>query len=298
MSKLPIAEIIVRPRVRSDLGNISEFAEDIKNRGMLHPVIVNQNRELVAGYRRLQVAVSLGWTEIPVTIIPTEPSLAQFDMQLAENMKRKNLNPLEISEAILERKHRFEQVHGKIENGGYHPSKDTQKTSLPSGQTAVPQFYAETGKLLNMSPFSIYKFLQLNELDADLKDQVRTNTIGYRAALTLQAERKRINPAQKKSNSAFKSVRLPNQQDIAPLQKQYQSTPTLMKLFMLIQHSEQIIRQLHETPLEFDKFELEYLFGFIQQLDKVIAYYQELLHQLTQTQEKKINELAEMNNNG
>ena len=155
MSKLPIAEIIIPTRVRSDLGNISALAEDIKIHGLLHPVVVNSQQELVAGYRRLQAAVSLGWTEIPVTIISTESSLAQFDMYLAENMKRKDLNPLEISEAILERKHRFEQVHGRIENGGYHPSKDSQETSLPSGQTAVPQFYEETGKLLNMSPFSI-----------------------------------------------------------------------------------------------------------------------------------------------
>ena len=299
--------------------------------------------ELIAGFRRLKAAESLGWTEIPVTIqVPSikyqvpntgikseisnpsfdstnpdgfserEPEtgfaqdkqsaisiqksaislLVQFDMQLSENMNRKDLNPLELSDAILERKHRFEQVYGKIERGGDRKSQDYQEIKDALGVFDFPNFYETTAKLLKMNPKSISTFLRLNNLDPDLKEQVSNRTIGYREALTQQADRNRAKKQSDKRKSGLtSSIRLPNLEDIAPLQAQYQSAPNLMQLFMLIQHSFQTVQKLQEKPLEYDKFQMEYLFVFIQQMEVVIEYYREVLVQLNQTQESKLTEL-------
>ena len=292
MPNVPIIEIKVSFRTRFDVGNIAELAEDIQRHGLLHPLVVTPENELVAGYRRLKAVELLGWKEVSVTIVTPAQSLAQFDMQLSENMKRKELNILELSEAILERKHRFEQVCGKIQNGGDHCSEEYQKSSFTAGETALPNFYQETAVLLNKSTKYIYDLLQLHILESDLKEQVRNRTLSYRAALEQQAQRNRVKKQVKKQKSTLQSVHLPNEKNIAPLQAQYQSAPNLMNLFMLVQHSFQTVQQMKEKSLEFDKFELEYLFLFIQQLETVIAYYRELLVQLNQSQERKIIELA------
>jgi hypothetical protein len=201
---------------------------------------------------------------------------------------------LELSEAILERKKRFEQVYGKIERGGDHCSTQYQESKVASGDFAFPNFYETTAKLLKMNPKSVLNFLRLNNLEPDLKEQVSNRTIGYRDALTQQAERNRAKKQPKLQKTPFKSFGLPNQESIAPLQAQYQSAPNLMQLFMLIQHSFQTVQKMQEKPLEFDKFQFEFLFIFIQQLEVVVGYYRDLLEQLNQTQEKKINELANM----
>ncbi|MDI6782823.1 MAG: ParB N-terminal domain-containing protein [bacterium] len=292
MPKIPITEIKVSFRARTDIGNISELAEDIKQHGLLHPLVVTPEKELVAGYRRLKAAESLGWKEVPVTSVEPKQSLDQFDIQLSENMNRKELNPLELSDAILERKHRFEQVYGKIERGGDHCSAQYQESKVTNREFAFPDFYVETGKLLHQNPKTIFRFLQLQGLDTDLKGRVCNREINYQSALREQAERNRAKKPLGKRKSGLPSTRLPNQADIAPMQAQYQSAPNLMQLFILINHSFQTVQKMQEKPLELDKFQMEYLFVFIQQLETVIAYYRELLVQLNQTQEKTLTELA------
>ncbi|MDI6782834.1 MAG: hypothetical protein QME64_01935 [bacterium] len=118
--------------------------------------------------------------------------------------------------------------------------------------------------------------------------------MSYHRALEEQAERNRTKKLQLKNKGSLKSVRLPNTKDIAPLQKQYQSAPNLMKLFMLVQHTFQTVRQMNEKSLEFDRVELEYLYLFIQQLEEVANYYRTLLTRLYEAQENKLNALAEL----
>ena len=64
--KLRISEIKIGQRFRKDLGDIDSLAESIKEIGLLHPPVVNERNELVAGYRRLEACKLLGWREIPV----------------------------------------------------------------------------------------------------------------------------------------------------------------------------------------------------------------------------------------
>ncbi|MFB3896824.1 MAG: ParB N-terminal domain-containing protein, partial [bacterium] len=118
IQQISIASIKVGFRTRFDVGNIAELAEDIKLHGLLHPIIVSSENELIAGYRRLKAAESLGWEEVPATIqvpstkdqVPNLGNASQseasaaisaltcFDMQLSENLQRKDLNPIELSD--------------------------------------------------------------------------------------------------------------------------------------------------------------------------------------------------------
>ncbi|MCX7919282.1 MAG: ParB N-terminal domain-containing protein [bacterium] len=221
--------------------------------------------------------------------------LKQFDMQLSENMQRKDLTPLELCEAILERKHRFEQVYGKIKHGGDHMSEEYQKSKLSKGELAFPDFYEQTAKLLKMSITTIYRFLQLKDLDPDLKELVSARALGYREALYQQSERNRARKKTQPQKALYKPIGVPSPAHIAPMQEQYQSAPNLIQLFMLIQHSFQIVQKLKKKPLEYDKFKLEYFYILIPQMEKLMEYYGEVLSRLLQEQEKKLQQLTSMN---
>lgn len=71
-NKIPISDIKVGPRFRKDLGDLDTLAKSIQEIGLLHPVVINQNNELIAGARRLEACKSLGWNEVPVTFVPIQ----------------------------------------------------------------------------------------------------------------------------------------------------------------------------------------------------------------------------------
>jgi ParB family chromosome partitioning protein len=64
-----IADIIVGERHRKDMGDISALAASIREVGLLHPIVITPDGELIAGERRLRAVESLGCSEISATVV-------------------------------------------------------------------------------------------------------------------------------------------------------------------------------------------------------------------------------------
>ncbi|MCK6479426.1 MAG: ParB N-terminal domain-containing protein [Planctomycetes bacterium] len=88
-----MSEVRVGPRFRRDLGDLNALARSIDALGLLHPVVVDRDRNLVAGLRRLTACKSLGWTKIPVRVVDLDGMrlVAERD----ENTTRKDFLPSE-----------------------------------------------------------------------------------------------------------------------------------------------------------------------------------------------------------
>lgn len=67
----PIADIRVGERHRRDLGDIDALAQSIAAIGLLHPITIDTNNNLLAGARRLAACKQLGRTHIPVMVVGT-----------------------------------------------------------------------------------------------------------------------------------------------------------------------------------------------------------------------------------
>jgi ParB/RepB/Spo0J family partition protein len=90
---MPISEIKIGPRFRKDLGDIASLAASIQKVGLLHPIVVGESSELIAGLRRIRACERLGWREIPVHIVNlSDPQ----DAEIEENLKRKDFTASEI----------------------------------------------------------------------------------------------------------------------------------------------------------------------------------------------------------
>jgi ParB family chromosome partitioning protein len=96
------------------LGDIPALAESIERIGLLHPIIVTTDYELVVGRRRLAAHEHLGRSTIEARVVDLDdPLAAEFD----ENEQRKAYTPSErvaIGEAREERD-RQEAVQRKSE---------------------------------------------------------------------------------------------------------------------------------------------------------------------------------------
>lgn len=101
---VPIADIDVGPRDRSDMGDLADLAASIDAVGMLHPIVITGDWRLVAGDRRLAAARDvLGWAEVPVTIVDLSSSAEQLRAEMDENTCRKPLSPVEAERARARR---------------------------------------------------------------------------------------------------------------------------------------------------------------------------------------------------
>ena len=90
---IPITDITVGKRHRRHLGDVAGLAASIEAVGLLHPVVVDDEGQLIAGKRRLEAAKSLGWDEIPVHVVDLGDDLTR---ERDENTQRLDFAPDEL----------------------------------------------------------------------------------------------------------------------------------------------------------------------------------------------------------
>ncbi len=98
--QIPIEEIVIKRRIRQDLGDISKLMESLKAYGLMNPILVNSSRELIAGRRRLEAAKRLGWKNIEAHIVDSGSEVNELEMEIDENLHRRNLSAVELAEGM------------------------------------------------------------------------------------------------------------------------------------------------------------------------------------------------------
>jgi ElaB/YqjD/DUF883 family membrane-anchored ribosome-binding protein len=88
---VPIESIVVGERRREDFGDIEGLAKSIEQYGLLHPIVIDDDNNLVAGERRLRAHRHLGLLSIEVTNIGMLSEAARREIELEENLRRKDL---------------------------------------------------------------------------------------------------------------------------------------------------------------------------------------------------------------
>ena len=125
-----VKDIKVKIRLRSsNEENIQEIADSIQDIGLISPITVDTEGNLIAGFHRLQAHKLLGIKEIPV-IISTQKELKARLQEIDENLKRAELNAIEKSLHIEERESILKQLNQlsvKGDNRYSAAGKSTQK---------------------------------------------------------------------------------------------------------------------------------------------------------------------------
>jgi len=101
MTKIKIDDINVGERVRADYGDISALATSIQRYGLLHPIVIDEKNNLIAGERRLKAHVKLGKKEIEVKRFSELSDIDKKEIELEENIQRKSLEWQELVLAKL-----------------------------------------------------------------------------------------------------------------------------------------------------------------------------------------------------
>lgn len=101
--RLPLSAITIDERRREDYGDINGLAASIKRYGLLHPVVVDDANRLIAGERRLRAYQQLGWQEIDTRSLGELTEAERREIELEENLRRKDLTEYERSKTLKAR---------------------------------------------------------------------------------------------------------------------------------------------------------------------------------------------------
>ena len=116
-----LSEIIVKDRIRKDMGDLTSLEKSIHKLGLLHPIVISENNELIAGQRRLIACKNLDWKEVPVTICNfSDQKQGEFD----ENRERMDFTVSEIRDI-------YDYVKNNTQRGA--PNKAAESAALFTG---------------------------------------------------------------------------------------------------------------------------------------------------------------------
>lgn len=83
-----VKDVIVKKRIRKELLDIQALKESMNRYGLMNPITINSNNELIAGHRRLEAAKELGWNSIQAVVIDPKDEILELEMELEENIQR------------------------------------------------------------------------------------------------------------------------------------------------------------------------------------------------------------------
>jgi len=193
MAKVKVEDVkIANERFREDYGEIEELAVSIQRYGLLHPIVVDDQLNLIAGERRLKAHRLLGITEIEVKQLKDLSTLEKRQIEIEENLKRKDFTWQEDVKAKKEIDNIMRELYGSAikGHGGGWSIRDTADSTgdsigtisrdihLAEAMEEFPQLAKEASKDAAWKLYNKMKErLYTDELAARVKIEIDTKCL-------------------------------------------------------------------------------------------------------------------------
>ena len=191
-------------RRRLDVGHVGELVDSIRELGLLNPITIDKESNLIAGLHRLEAVKRLGWTEVECTVSSLEGLQAEL-AEIDENFVRSGLSAVEYGEMLLRRKEIYEMLHpetkatydGGAFRGNQHKNVVTDKMS-----PTTKSFVQDTADKLGVVPRTVERQIRTaRNLAPEAKEIIRSadTKVSKKTAMELS----RLEPERQKEAAAL-----------------------------------------------------------------------------------------------
>jgi len=111
-------------------------------------------------------------------------------MELAENVKRNDFNPMELAEGLSKRKELYEAIHPETKHNATFKGNQFEDSSKTKSD--IDRFTEDTAKRIGKSETFVKEHLQLNDIKIEDKQKVRDNKLNKSEALAIFRKEKKI----------------------------------------------------------------------------------------------------------
>lgn len=95
--RIGIDEIKTTNRIRKDIGDLSTLIDSMRRVGQLQPILVDSDKTLICGFRRMEAARELGWDSLEYRQLDVDSRHDLLLMEAEENISRKNFTADEMA---------------------------------------------------------------------------------------------------------------------------------------------------------------------------------------------------------
>lgn len=159
-------------RLETDVETLKKSIEKI---GLINPITVNKDNELLAGARRFQAMTELGWTESTAQIIDRD-ALEQELISIDENLVRTPLNNLELEKCLNRGREIYEQINPevfKVDISNEELSIESKHKQKEREKLDTNSFAAVTSEKTGLSKAVIKSAIKRDELASDAVKKAR-----------------------------------------------------------------------------------------------------------------------------
>ncbi|BAZ11695.1 hypothetical protein NIES4071_35210 [Calothrix sp. NIES-4071] len=198
---------------------VAELMQSIKANGLLNPITIDQNLNLIAGLHRLTACQLLGLDEIECRIVTCEDSDHARLAEIDENLIRNELEALERAELWLERDKILERIGQRAQSGENQYTKKGDESISPPGKTTL-QLATEAG--YNKRTYQLGKQIAKN-IDPEVKEVIKKTPVAkshsnlLKIARAGSKERETAEQAEQKAAEARRLLKHSEQEKLAKL---------------------------------------------------------------------------------
>ena len=148
---------IASDRPTADPDSVLALAESIAEIGLMNPITVDKDHNLIAGLHRLEAIKRLGWNQIECIVLDLTKLQAEL-AEIDENIIRRNLDTIEKGEKLLRRKEIYETLHPENKHGGDRRSDNFKTTTCRFDSSR--SFVQDTADKLGVTPRTVERQIQ------------------------------------------------------------------------------------------------------------------------------------------
>jgi len=201
IQNVPINKIKIKRERLRDLSSsqsnplLIALSESIREHGLLHPIIINSDFQLISGERRLMAVKLLGWKEVECKIIHV-PEDKELEIELEENIVRLNLNPYQEYVALAKLKLSYEKKYPHSIRGKYE-RKRTITASDATMHEKIPSFISKYSKRLGYSERALSQKVRIGlaiineQLPTNIINKIKENTITQKQIISFLKKKSR-----------------------------------------------------------------------------------------------------------
>ena len=164
--KISVDDIKVSERLRQlDNSKVAELVDSIKQIGLLQPIVVDSDNNLLSGLHRLEAFKSIGYENIDCKIVNLSEQKNRL-VEIDENLCRLDLNVIEKAEHLIHRDEILISLGQRAQVG------DNQYTGSPGSQTTK-----SLAKDLGISRSKYYEIKSVYKIEAGVREILKKTDV-------------------------------------------------------------------------------------------------------------------------
>lgn len=160
--------------------DVSELEKSIQTLGLIAPLVISPDNVILAGARRYQAMLNLGFTEAPVMVVDRN-ELERELVSIDENLVRKDLTKIEVESHLRRAKEIYQAInpHEEVEAPVVEAAPVEATDDAPKAKKVqvlpAEKFLNMVSEKTGLSPKQIHEAINRDEMAASVVKEARKN---------------------------------------------------------------------------------------------------------------------------